>query len=561
MYKLRSERIRTHLHISTLVIVICLLILTTSLIFKSYQSYQKANYTLLEIQTLMVMSDLSQAMLSERLPINLVHHASAETQAIYQAQLQQHRDRVDLEIQQTIQILQASGFSEIAHQLKNEVTPHLENARADFDRYIKMPPQQRTQQRLMQDLQSLFNVWEKTHTLLKKKLLESRAYGMESTYHYAMLLLICDLQDQTSRITSFLKAPVTCSEKINEQQRIATLKQLYQVEYLWKLIGNIEYMGAKDAAFQKYYQALEIQLLQNNKQLIDTLLQQSSQAQPYSYTTQEMTMIAVQSSAAVLDLQNYVLKTRLAVVEARKQGAQRDFIVSCLILFLCLGAVIFTFLYVRHQVFLPLVLARNTLLDLVDPANKHDLNDSVTLLDAIERMKQTLQQRDALAFKLKNIANTDALTGVSNRVALDEYLKLKNHPSQAFSDTALIIVDIDNFKQVNDQYGHLVGDDVIRHIAQQLQANVRSTDLVVRYGGDEFVVILEKCAFGDALYIGDKIRCAISHHPVQVEGYEDLRVSVSAGVAFGGDSWKQLLAKADQSLLRVKASGKNAVEG
>ena len=206
-------------------------------------------------------------------------------------------------------------------------------------------------------------------------------------------------------------------------------------------------------------------------------------------------------------------------------------------------------------------MARNTLLDLVDPANKHDLNDSVTLLDAIERMKQTLQQRDALAFKLKNIANTDALTGVSNRVALDEYLKLKNQPSQAFSDTALIIVDIDNFKQVNDQYGHLVGDDVIRHIAQQLQANVRSTDLVVRYGGDEFVVILEKCAFGDALYIGDKIRCAISHHPVQVEGYEDLRVSVSAGVAFGGDSWKQLLAKADQSLLRVKASGKNAVEG
>lgn len=561
MYKLRSEYIRTHLHLCTLVIVLCLLILTTSWIVKSYQRYQKATHTVLELKALIAMADLSESMLSERLPSNSLTHATPETQLFYQQQLQQHRLEVDQKIQHTVHILQASGFANIAQVLQDQMPAQLARARHDFDGYVQILPQQRTQQQLMQDIQSLINAWEQMHVLLKKTLIESRSYGMESTHHYAIILLICDLQEQTSRMTSYIKAPVIFAESIAEEQRVNTLKQLYRAEYLWHLIGKIQDGSEDQSAFQKYYQAIGVQVLQTNKNLIQTLLQQSKRQQHYSYNAKDITTLAVHSSARVLDLQRHVLNTRLAEVEARQHDAQRDFILSCLVLLICLGTVVFSLLYARHQVFLPLIQARNTLLDLVDPQNKHDLNDSVTLLDAIERMKQTLQQRDALAFQLKNMANTDPLTGASNRVALDEYLKLKNQQNNAFSDTALIIVDIDNFKQVNDQYGHLVGDDVIRHIAQKLQSNVRNTDLVVRYGGDEFLVILENCAFGDALYIGDKIRCAISHHPVQVEGHEDLRVSVSAGVAVGGDSWEQLLAKADQSLLRVKASGKNAVEG
>ena len=561
MYKLRSERIRTHLHLSTLVIVVCLLVLTTSWIVKSYQRYQKSNHTVLELKALIAMSDLSEVMLGARLPTHLLSHTSVENQAIYQQQVQQQRQKVDQQIQKTRDVLQTSGFSEIAQTLQQQVVRDLAKARYDFDTYLNIPVEQRTQERLLQDLQSLFSVWEQTHALLKQTLLDSRAYGMESTHHYAIILLIADLQDQTSRMTSYIKAPVIFAEQISEEQRVDTLKQLYRAEYLWSLIGKIQDNNEDYAEFQKYYQAIDHDLLEPNKKLIFTLLQESTTQQPYSYSAKDITAIAVKSSASVLNLQHHVLNTRLAVVEARKYEAQRDFILSCLVLLICLGAVIFTLLYTRHQVFLPLIRARNTLLDLVDPQNKHDLNDSVTLMETIERMKKTLQQRDALAFQLKNMVNTDALTGISNRIALEEYVALKVQQPDAFRHTALIVLDIDNFKQVNDQYGHLVGDDVIRHIAQQLRSNVRNTDLVVRYGGDEFLVILENCAFGDALYIGDKIRCAISHHPIKVEGQGDLWVSVSAGVAVGGDSWKQLLAKADQSLLRVKASGKNAVEG
>ncbi len=173
-----------------------------------------------------------------------------------------------------------------------------------------------------------------------------------------------------------------------------------------------------------------------------------------------------------------------------------------------------------------------------------------------------LQQRDAFEFQLKNIANTDPLTGVSNRLALSEYLKIVESYPQKFTQTCLMIIDIDRFKQVNDQYGHIVGDRVIVSIAEQLKQNIRSSDLIVRYGGDEFLILLEQVQFIDARLLAEKIRMAISLEEICLSGSDEkLHVSVSIGFAIGAVSWIDLLEKADRSLLRAKARGRNAVEG
>ncbi|WP_228731744.1 GGDEF domain-containing protein, partial [Acinetobacter sp. Colony158] len=83
-----------------------------------------------------------------------------------------------------------------------------------------------------------------------------------------------------------------------------------------------------------------------------------------------------------------------------------------------------------------------------------------------KKLQRMLQQRDALEFQLRNIANTDALTGVSNRLALDDYLMILSQHPQNLSRLCLMIVDIDNFKRVNDEYGHMVGDQVIQLVAE-----------------------------------------------------------------------------------------------
>jgi diguanylate cyclase (GGDEF)-like protein len=540
MFKLRSEHIRIHLHISIAVIVLCLLILVIPWIFKSYQQYQQTQRIVLELDALIAMSDLSEVMLTERMPANLLNNNMAAQSSFYEQQLQQHRDIVDAKMIKTEALLQQAGFNAIAWQLAEQLRPELAQARQAVDSYIMQPPEQRQLENFNQDIQKLFIVWDATHELLKKTLVESKSYDFDNTNHYAMLLIICDLQDQASRIAYYIKAPVIFEQPISAQQSINSLQNYQRAEYLWNLIAGIQPSSQRDVDFQRLHDLVKTEFLDVSQTMLQTLLQESATGQPYSYNAKQITSITINGFKAVLDLQRYVLNKHLQSMQKQAQKTKQEFILSCFVVSICLLAVLFAFLYTRHQVFLPLISARSMLLDLIDPDSKHDLKDSITLIGAIEKMKQTLKQRDALAFQLKNLANTDALTGVSNRVALDEYLNLKANQAHAFCQTALIVLDIDNFKQVNDCYGHLVGDDVIRHIADKLKAQVQRTDLVVRYGGDEFLVILENCPFSDALYLADEMRCAISHSVVQVEGQDDLMVSVSAGVAVGANSWNWL---------------------
>ena len=163
--------------------------------------------------------------------------------------------------------------------------------------------------------------------------------------------------------------------------------------------------------------------------------------------------------------------------------------------------------------------------------------------------------------QLKKIANSDVLTSVATRLALDEYIRVLESRPNAFSKTGVIVIDIDNFKLVNDQYGHIVGDQVITMIADQLKHNVRASDLIVRYGGDEFLVVIENIQLDAAKYIAESIRTEIASQFIEVSSLgESIQVSVSIGVAVGAESWLELLENADQSMLRAKAKGKNVVE-
>jgi two-component system cell cycle response regulator len=181
---------------------------------------------------------------------------------------------------------------------------------------------------------------------------------------------------------------------------------------------------------------------------------------------------------------------------------------------------------------------------------------------AVIQRAQSVELTRADNVRLEQLAHTDPLTQLLNRRAMTERLTDEMERALRFdSSLALLMVDLDHFKRINDTFGHLVGDDVLREVAQVIQASVRSTDLAARYGGEEFMVLLPDTAHDAAAALAEHIRERMAEH--SFSSYEALSLTASVGLAsFPAariESVDDLFARADAALYRAKADGRNCV--
>jgi diguanylate cyclase len=164
---------------------------------------------------------------------------------------------------------------------------------------------------------------------------------------------------------------------------------------------------------------------------------------------------------------------------------------------------------------------------------------------------------------LESIATIDSLTGVLNRRGLeDASIKMQDICKRINLSMAVLLIDIDYFKKVNDTYGHLVGDDVLRHIAKTISGILRSSDVLGRYGGEEFCAFLPNTTESDALGLAERIRAGIEASPIRLGLNMSLKTTVSIGVADSvraGYDFKGLLTTADSAMYGAKNGGRNRV--
>lgn len=186
------------------------------------------------------------------------------------------------------------------------------------------------------------------------------------------------------------------------------------------------------------------------------------------------------------------------------------------------------------------------------------------------RRAQALESTRADNRRLEELATTDALTRLMNRRALLDRLSVEVDRARRFkSQLSLLMVDLDHFKAVNDQHGHLVGDHILRQMGTLLAGAVRTIDVVARYGGEEFVIILPETSTDGAVVFAERLRERISEHPFDlagVDGASDDRIfhlTCSVGVATFPSSrvasTEDLFARADEALYRAKSGGRNQV--
>ncbi|MEL7401766.1 MAG: GGDEF domain-containing protein, partial [Pseudomonadota bacterium] len=188
---------------------------------------------------------------------------------------------------------------------------------------------------------------------------------------------------------------------------------------------------------------------------------------------------------------------------------------------------------------------------------EHELANLEGLLTTlVYPMRNALRYYEALAAAFR-----DPLTGAGNRVALDKTLGrevelAKRHGQQL----SVLMIDLDNFKQVNDDFGHSMGDKVLKDAAECMSACIRQTDMCFRYGGEEFLVMLSSADQAGALRIAERIRMSISDMRFKnAKGELQVTTSIGSATLRGTDSMESLVQRADNALYEAKHGGRNRV--
>jgi diguanylate cyclase (GGDEF)-like protein len=211
-------------------------------------------------------------------------------------------------------------------------------------------------------------------------------------------------------------------------------------------------------------------------------------------------------------------------------------------------------------------------LPLSEPRLLHGCRRALEYLHA-QRIKREFEQQigelrerrvllEMEAASLRNEVLTDPLTGLLNRRAFDQNLQHAIHQWERHRrGFVLILSDVDHFKLVNDRFGHLVGDQVLKGLAQRMKNALRRSDLAFRIGGEEFAVILTETTLKAGTEVAEKLRRRIDQEPILLDGGQTVFPTMSFGVgAPDSDSPEHLFHRVDQALYRVKNAGRNGVE-
>ena len=183
--------------------------------------------------------------------------------------------------------------------------------------------------------------------------------------------------------------------------------------------------------------------------------------------------------------------------------------------------------------------------------------------DILQNELTSLFKTSYLFSGIEFLSVTDGLTGLSNRRQFDYSINREFNKSRKYpSDLCFAILDIDHFKSFNDTYGHQAGDAVLRQVAQTIKRNVRATDIVCRYGGEEMSVILTNTDKEDALFNAKRVRKAVAERMFKLNATQEKHVTISVGVStypMDGETNQELIQVADDGLYYAKEHGRNQV--
>jgi diguanylate cyclase (GGDEF)-like protein len=404
----------------------------------------------------------------------------------------------------------------------------------------------------------------------------------ERTYPELSLPLVgarygAELREYAGRLGSQFTTPLATQTPLGLEERRDIPVLVGRIEQLRKLIEVQASTSVSDMRVNDAISEMNKRYFGVGLRFIGELTEAGINARPYGVESANFVARYVPEMASIVQLRDKMFEVAREGAGTQINEARRRMFLNSLIGLAIFLIEILVFVTVQRRVLRPLLAntqSMKTILDgnldapLAQSTRTDEIGDMekavVALQKTSQKTKHLEEEREQLITQLLYASNVDFLTNLPNRRAFTE--QTAQHLVEAKArdlDVAQILFDVDHFKNVNDRYGHSIGDEVLVRLAELIQTLFRDGDVIARYGGEEFIAMAFGCSAVDALALAERIRSVIEATEFQAANGKVFRVTASFGVATARarniDTAQSMFRPVDQALYRAKAEGRNRV--
>ena len=433
------------------------------------------------------------------------------------------------------------------------------DASAEFDKNSKDRNQLLRREWLRKSTNFMFKI-KNIIVSLRKKEQTTDLYNLYQRFQLDCL----DFRIYSGYSSSVLTASLSAGDKISTDNYNEFFDTRLKADYIW---NNIEseitefkkenLLIKRDIIYNQYYNSY--------RPLQDKILKKSLNNSVAKTDIDLLSQNSIPALDSIFQLINEVSSENKKFVMQKKEEASLELNIALIGFIFVILFLFFTWRYFKINLFQPLEIIVKYLKIILNGQKVQELEDEIQrndeigmLIEGVKKLQSTMQEEIKLKQIHEKMAITDKLTGAFNRQMLDQGIdKAIATADRYHEDFSLLCLDLDHFKKVNDTWGHNIGDEILKQTVNVVKNNIRSADVLVRFGGEEFVVLMPQTSLQNAIVVGEKIRTAIATtiHPIAGS------VTVSIGVAQKNynekfDSWYK---RGDEALYKAKKTGRNKV--
>lgn len=558
-------------------LMLTFLALTARIVSTEWDTYRRGARSVETVRIVQLTMLAMEKTSIERGPSNAMMGAEIADQSQFAQKLEVARASTDAAIVTVLNALRADADVRYAPMIRKieTVRQALQPARQQVDRLIAMPRAQRSSESVTAAVDGMFSLIPPFVAAVSDLSTIAIQADPELLDGLSGMRVASSLREYAGQIGSKFTAPIITRRPLSKTEVIEIGKLYGRIEQLRSLLdiqmraykNNVAYNSALGDLDEKYFG--------KGLPLLGELLQIGLLSGGYQLSTAELAAHYVPPMASILTLRDVILVDLIREAEIRNRQA-RNYLVAMIAMALIAFVFLFVLMYLVRQRVLAPVLRATTLvtglaednLDVPIPeARYHDeIGDMLRALHvlkarSIERISLA-SERETLIEQLQVSSNTDFLTGVLNRRAFFAHSEQQLAIAQRYQrNLALILLDIDHFKCINDDYGHLTGDGVLRHAVQIIAQLLRKVDILARYGGEEFIILLPESDLEQAMMVAEKLRQTLAQQVFTVEDDRQISITASFGVSAlsGDEDLDHLIRLADEALYGAKDGGRNQV--